>query len=1118
MKSVSELSLEEYKTAIENSSFETAYREIDWGAKSRGQGKRTGHTVKGSMSAAPVGIKRYEYVKIDIPDYEEVKDDFKYRDGNEIARYMKSRNAGFTHRESMFYAILGNLDTSYERIVAEQLKNKFSNGGVMENDLIFELDKKQLMKYELEEEIQNLELRSQIFEMEIDEIEKSPSPDDELLVEKKSDLAEANAQLALVKEYYKDTFDEFDYDAEKEKLENSFAKGGSVDIEKQLTDFTFNNKEFNELQAESDKWFQKKQKLEEKRLSLIKKQQDTTEIDTQIKEAKDKMNDAHDSSMALLHAEEERLRNPSVNYNTGEGKFAPSDLPKDGSPIHIHMPALGGFPEKNVVLKYDKDEFIFDIYEGDKKVGKIGEKNVLSNLENGSYEFKDSPSTYSNMRTQEEFNNAILPKIKNEESFEFVEMKEKGAKAGEVVNEYKAKKKGKKWNVFKAKEEENEFARSLRGAAYENKPIFTTTYDNDLIEFVEMKVLPPEDYTNIINQNIQDYEFKINDGEDTLENIVLRLKNDIANTRNKDNEYVMGPKRYEKYVAIQNAMLDHFEGKLNSASKNDNKSHLPYKEASKFPKGGAQAMTQDHLQASAADAIAAKHGMRGEAIYNWANKHGINLVGDGSVGAQLSKKENRKDLMDDVLSDQYNFTKHILDKRANDGNIYVGFDLTDINGKKIKVGDTVKTTQPSGGILSPGSPEIGIVEKTKDAFGNDALQIRYRKNGDNFDRFILLNGKINEVVELNKEDVGGKTIESKKDYELTSTEYEKERQSAIPIFDEARYISGKIFNWSGTDGLYEKYLNSKGIKPNKKGVYEDTSIDDVEDYMKFLLKEKADFFSKEDYNTYLKYKNFMDRGILPNWSNHETKVSIALSEGKKVPKEVLDEYPDLKQSTPISTENKSTPIKPNDTIPEIVKRAMTETVTDIGQLSAQDIKDLNKYVKKGVLVKGKGGAFPIPKTVYAIKGFDIQQDRTDRVNTLLDEVERLEPDKIISHTKNSNPILKKAGIKSKKKKEVHHSEALDKKRKAKKPGKRTSASGETYFENRPDHSDKDGRKKLGKGGHLGFKKLARKVANNYVGKKVPKKFQKTYGKVYDNVEATEVGKKVAGVIKKLKGK
>lgn len=75
--------------------------------------------------------------------------------------------------------------------------------------------------------------------------------------------------------------------------------------------------------------------------------------------------------------------------------------------------------------------------------------------------------------------------------------------------------------------------------------------------------------------------------------------------------------------------------------------------------------------------------------------------------------------------------------------------MKDIHGVIIKAGYKVKTQQQGGGIFSPDEPKIGTVEKTKDAFGNNALQIRYRNPLRSFDSFILLNGKINEIVERN---------------------------------------------------------------------------------------------------------------------------------------------------------------------------------------------------------------------------------------------------------------------------------------------------------------------------------------------------------------------------------
>ena len=66
-------------------------------------------------------------------------------------------------------------------------------------------------------------------------------------------------------------------------------------------------------------------------------------------------------------------------------------------------------------------------------------------------------------------------------------------------------------------------------------------------------------------------------------------------------------------------------------------------------------------------------------------------------------------------------------------------------------------------------------------------------------------------------------------------------------------------------------------------------------------------------------------------------------------------------------------------IPEIVKRALVETVCDIEQLSKSELYQLNKAVKRGWLSKGKGGPYPKLKTVYAYPTFDFIADREREV-------------------------------------------------------------------------------------------------------------------------------------------
>lgn len=70
-------------------------------------------------------------------------------------------------------------------------------------------------------------------------------------------------------------------------------------------------------------------------------------------------------------------------------------------------------------------------------------------------------------------------------------------------------------------------------------------------------------------------------------------------------------------------------------------------------------------------------------------------------------------------------------------------------------------------------------------------------------------------------------------------------------------------------------------------------------------------------------------------------------------------------------------------LPEIIKRALTQTVTNIGQLSQQERRTLATFVKRGHLSKGKGGPYPILKTVYAVAGFDFAAHRAAHVRYMM---------------------------------------------------------------------------------------------------------------------------------------
>lgn len=76
--------------------------------------------------------------------------------------------------------------------------------------------------------------------------------------------------------------------------------------------------------------------------------------------------------------------------------------------------------------------------------------------------------------------------------------------------------------------------------------------------------------------------------------------------------------------------------------------------------------------------------------------------------------------------------------------------MKDINGIEIKIGDTVKTQQPGGGFLPPANPTVGeVVNYTTHRSYTETSQelaIKFKKNNNEFYSFILLHGKINEVI------------------------------------------------------------------------------------------------------------------------------------------------------------------------------------------------------------------------------------------------------------------------------------------------------------------------------------------------------------------------------------
>lgn len=100
-------------------------------------------------------------------------------------------------------------------------------------------------------------------------------------------------------------------------------------------------------------------------------------------------------------------------YRTPQKKtYTPADLPKDGSLIHVHMPAMGDLKAADVDMVYDKKNFNFKIEQYGKVVGHITEKELLNKLELGDYELpqKKSKGGYTDETNVDTDYNRVIPR------------------------------------------------------------------------------------------------------------------------------------------------------------------------------------------------------------------------------------------------------------------------------------------------------------------------------------------------------------------------------------------------------------------------------------------------------------------------------------------------------------------------------------------------------------------------------------------------------------------------------------------------------------------------------------------------------------------------------------
>jgi hypothetical protein len=491
-----------------------------------------------------------------------------------------------------------------------------------------------------------------------------------------------------------------------------------------------------------------------------------------------------------------------------------------------------------------------------------------------------------------------------------------------------------------------------------------------------------------------------------------------------------------------------------------------------------------------------------------------------------------------------------------DGSEYEGYNLKDINGKKIEVGDTVKTTQPSGGVLSPADSEIGVVEKTKDAFGNDALQIKYRKQGTNYDRFILLNGKINEIVEKTGSFADGEDITpalNKKVVERAEELYREMNGKTKEDFDKAYYKSVTEFGYSP-----DVFIAKMEQISYKEDDYENYAKGgSLEDKLTKLENKKSDLESKlfdARLKTNEKWNNMgWGSGMRKSKLNLSTtredslkeRIKAVEQEIEQIKEDMLPKKPkyilksDIKTVT-VKRNGKEVTYKGDDVLNganvlakggDISSKANYIPKRDVIEVELKDgskIKPVNGYwVKKG---SEPVGAEPTPASSSSnetkVKETQIRKDPRGnwRAETFIEDFDGYDWRLTTVKTYSGQLISSAQGGKTMDSgskgismfkyamyEDPHHTLEVSK------PSRLTEKVVAEQHDKALAKFKKFMETGMFKGGGKisNFDKLSAKVAKQYEGKPVKNQYQEEYGKYYSKEEAQEVGDKVAGKVKAM---
>lgn len=786
---------------------------------------------------------------------------------------------------------------------------------------------------------------------------------------------------------------------------------------------------------------------------------------------------AQDKNIKALHGGKRISESGSVYYENRENRkddnrtkklskggdlknYTSADLPKDGSEIKIHMPEMGKFPAEDITVKYNKDNFSFDLYRDGKFVaGRVGENEILGNLNNGLYEFKEGSDKFAKGGEvgKKDINYKLSPKTLN-------------LQLGQYGYDDYARRRVKDWNV----DDFNSYSKDMSNsqgdlADSKNTPLLSEIFINGHYPIVNDKIVP------VGANNDENYK-KYGSASSVFYDIWTEVVNENNLTPKHDDELIKESK--PKMTDSEKKEFESNEKLYNSLEFDDIiKKDSPYTK---------EIRERDRVLKSKINLIAAHEGK--DMIYA---KGGAVKMSDREL-LDLAK-QYKHEYGKTVLGYESTWNKG-LGRYKDEPVIY--FASWDKDYKNLSVesgilheGEVVNTTGSFDGLFQHDIDALRVAHElstNKDAYFEEFEKGGKIKLREIEDETVLMPYVIAEPIAetaaeitLRGEFAKWDTL-SKQDKETLDEKY-KNLVDKISVYLVKRantvYTHNKSFEKDVKGKKGREVLNT--FMEHWCGLVDGKLLKPISDTMARYEKESksSSFEDGGEVSFENKYEGHSAEEVWNGW-NESQRSHFLLDHSELLDNDRTEN--NLGHSRTVQKDKNYSALTPH------TKRVL-ESHVEKGQ-----------YKKGGEIVKFEKLKFNSHKNHNP--NTDILEGHIDGDSFITYGIDVNGDKKGTEHMeyyKGSNFVV---GSKKPSSSRHYTKEAIPAKWKA------------SWEELKKEYEEKYSKEEFEEGGHIGFDKLAKKVAKEYEGDKVKPEYQAEYGKTYDKEEALEVGQKVAAKV------